>query len=285
MNTREQVAGILRQIKALPTLPDVAIRLLELGEKPTTSAGDLAALVERDMSLATRVLRLVNSSFFGIRREVTSIQHAIMILGTAQLRSVVLSGAVSEMFDRNGSVGSFNRAEFWRHSVATAAASRSIAEKVKVVNPEIAFTAGLIHDMGKVVEDRYLHQDFVTIIGMLDEPHMTMNIAETTVLGVSHAEIGHHLAIYWNLPELLREAVGYHHKPQDAPDNPAIAALVASADAMARELRIGSGGGADRPVSQATMRLCNLNPELYAEIREKLSDGLDDQIQLFVKDE
>jgi len=113
---------------------------------------------------------------------------------------------------------------------------------------------------------------------------MTMSIAENEVLGVSHAEIGQHLAIYWNLPELLREAVGYHHKPQDAPENPAIAALAASADAMARELRIGMGGGADRPVSQATMRLCGLTPEIYAEIREQLRDGLDEQIQLFVKD-
>jgi len=109
MNTREQVAEILRRVKALPTLPDVAIRLLELGEKPTTSAGDLAALVERDMALATRVLRLVNSSFFGIRREVTSIQHAIMILGTAQLRGILQSRGILEALRGDGSRGPQHR--------------------------------------------------------------------------------------------------------------------------------------------------------------------------------
>lgn len=283
MNERERVASVLRNIRTLPTLPDVAVRLLELGESPTTSAGDLARLVERDMALATRVLRLVNSSFFGVRREVTSIQHAVMILGVAHLRSVVLSGAVAELFDRSGCVGSFSRAEFWKHSVAVAAISRTLAARAKVVEPEIAFTAGLIHDMGKVVVDRYLHEDFVRVIEMLNDPAMTMRNAECAVLGVSHAEIGHQLAIYWNLPEILRVAVGFHHNPDEASDYASVAALVAVGDMMARELNIGSGGGANHPVSESTMQLCNLTPALYAVIKEDLAAEVDEQVSVFAQ--
>jgi len=283
MNERERVATVLREIKALPTLPDVAVKLLQLGEKPTTSAADLAKQVERDVALATRVLRLVNSSFFGVRREVTSIQHAVLILGLVHLRSVVLSGAVAEMFDRKGSVGTFSRAEFWKHSLAVAAASRAIAARVKVVDPEIAFTAGLIHDMGKVVVDRYLHPEFVRVVELLEEPEMTMCIAENSVLGVSHAEIGHHLAIYWHLPDILLEAVGYHHRPQDAPEYAAVAALVATADALVRKLEIGTGGGSNRPVSLATLTLCGLTRESHEELERDLAENLPAQVESFAE--
>ncbi|HEY3295759.1 MAG TPA: HDOD domain-containing protein [bacterium] len=285
MNERERVATVLRNITALPTLPDVAVKLLELGEKPTTSAGDLARLVERDMSLATRVLRLVNSSFFGVRREVTSIQHAVMILGVSNLRSIVLSGAVSDLFDRKGAVGSFNREEFWKHSVAVAATSRIIAQKVKLVDAEIAFTAGLIHDMGKVVVDRYLHPEFVRVVELLDDPEMTMRNAENTVLGVNHAEIGHHLAVYWNLPEILLEAVGYHHRPLEAPEYRSVAAIVGTADALVRHLGIGQGGGANWPVQEATLKLCDLTTESYAELETRLADELPEQVNGYASQE
>ncbi len=178
MSDRERVATLLRNITALPTLPDVAVRLLDMGEDPDASMKDMARLVERDVALATRILKMVNSSYFGMRREVTSIQHAVMVLGTAQLRGLVLSGAVSEMFDRQGGVGSFNRAEFWRHSMGVAAAAKAVAAVTRRVDLEIAFTAGLIHDMGKVVVDRYLHADFVKVVTLFDREHMTMCEAE-----------------------------------------------------------------------------------------------------------
>jgi HD-like signal output (HDOD) protein len=278
MNERERVAHVLREIKTLPTLPIVAIRLLEMGEDPNTSIQAIARLVEADVSLTTRILKLVNSSFFGVRREVTSIHHAIMILGTAQLRSLVLSSAVVDLFDKNGSVGKFSRGEFWKHCLAVSGTARTLAVKTHLVDPEVAFTAGLIHDMGKIVIDRYLHQEFIKILEVMEEPGMTMRTAEYTVLGVCHAMIGQHVAIYWNLPEILREAVGHHHKPHNAPTYPQFAALIAIADHMARELKIGDGGGADSPLDPCVLGLSGLSPADYEEVKAKLAETLDEQI-------
>jgi HD-like signal output (HDOD) protein len=283
MNEREHVAMLLRDVKALPTLPDVAVKLIELGESPTASAHDLAVLVEKDVALATRVLKLVNSPFFGMRREVDSVQQALLILGIAKLRGLVLSGAAVDMFDRDGSVGKFSRKEFWKHSVGVGAAARTIAARKRVADPEIAFTAGLIHDMGKVVEDRYLHNDFKRIVELIEAPGMTMSIAEKSVLGVTHTEIGHHLAVYWNLPESLREAVGFHHKPQEAPTSPRIAALVNLADAMVRQLKIGDGGGASAEVDGAVLRVCGMDEASFDEIAHDLSDVLDEQVAMMAE--
>jgi putative nucleotidyltransferase with HDIG domain len=283
MNEREHVAVLLRDVKALPTLPDVAVKLLEMGESPTASAHDLAVLVEKDVALATRVLKLVNSPFFGMRREVDSVQQALLILGIAKLRGLVLSGAAVDMFDREGTVGKFSRKEFWKHSVAVGAAARTIAARRRTADPELAFTAGLIHDMGKVVEDRYLHPDFEKIVELMEAPGMSMSIAEKSVLGVTHTEIGHHLAVYWNLPETLRDAVGFHHKPQEAPTNPRVAALVNVADAMVRQMKIGDGGGVSSPVGEAVLRVCGLDEEHYEEIMQDLSDVLDEQVSVMAE--
>jgi len=230
------------------------------------------------MALATRVLKLVNSSYFGLRREITSIQHAVMVLGTAQLRSLVLSGAVSELFDRQGVVGSFSRAEFWKHSIAAAAASRAIAAESRLVDPEIAFTAGLIHDMGKVVIDRHLHADFILIVTRMEQDGLPMREAEAAVLGVTHEEIGNHLAMHWNLPQILREAIGFHHQVADAPEDQAVAATVAVADALVRELQIGNGGGATCAPINGVIRLAGLDEDHFANLKAKLAVVLPDQV-------
>jgi putative nucleotidyltransferase with HDIG domain len=283
MNPREKIAYALRNVRNLPTLPDVAVRLLEMGESPTASMRDLARWIEKDTALAARVLKLVNSSFFGVPREVTSVRHALMILGMAHLRNLVLSSAVSNLFDQQGSVGGFSRREFWKHCVAVAGAARTIAAVRGLLDPETAFTAGLIHDIGKLVMDRYLHEDFVKVVALLEDPERTMSAAEIEVLGVHHAEIGHHLVAHWNLPEVLRMAVGFHHEPQTAPQHAAVAALVGVADAMVRQLHIGSGGGADHPLSEQALALCSLNLAQFEEIQRDLEEELEEQVDVLAE--
>jgi putative nucleotidyltransferase with HDIG domain len=284
MNSRERVAEVLRNVKTLPTLPDVAVRLIEMGDNPSVSTTELAELVEEDVALATRLLKLVNSPFFGVRREVESVQQALMILGMSNLRSLVLSGAALELFDRTGSVGTFSRKEFWIHSVAVAGAARTIAAKKRVVDPEVAFTAGLIHDMGKVVVDRYMHREFERIVRGSEEPGVTMREAEQAVLGVSHAEIGHHLASHWNLPDILCEAVRLHHEPGDDPTSSRIAGLIAIADSMVRGLKIGCGGGADHPLEPSLLQLCGLTADDYDRIENDLEEILEEQVRLLAGD-
>jgi putative nucleotidyltransferase with HDIG domain len=283
MNSREKIAHVLRNVRNLPTLPDVAARLLEMGESPTASMRDLAQWIEKDTALAARVLKLVNSSFFGVQREVSSIRHALMILGMAHLRNLVLSSAVSNLFDREGQVGNFSRREFWKHCVGVAGAARTIAARRRIVDPETAFTAGLIHDVGKLVMDRYLHEDFVRVVACLEDPGKTMTAAEMEVLEVDHAEIGHHLATHWNLPEVLRIAVGFHHAPESAPRHCEVAALISVADGVVRQLRLGSGGGANPPQSEQALTLCGLDALQLEEIVSGLEEELEEQVDVIAE--
>lgn len=279
MKDRERVAQVLAGVKALPTLPDVAMRLLDLQKNPNVSGAEMAQIIERDMALTTRVLKLVNSPFFGLRHEVTSVQQAVVFVGMTNLRTIVIAGAVSNMFDRDGAVGSFQRAEFWKHSLAVAAVAKSLATQTRISDPQIAFTAGLIHDMGKVVLDRYLHEDFAKIVRLMDERRMVMRDAELAILAVDHAEIGHHLGLRWNLPDVLREAIGYHHNVLAAPTQPPVVALIALADIAARAMNIGSGGGKHPQLDAAALRICNVEETTLRRWTEEWSAPLMEQVQ------
>ena len=284
MNQRERIALALRDVKALPTLPDVAMRLLETTSNTDVSTRDLAAMIERDISLASRLLKLVNSPFFGLKHDVTSVQQALMIVGMSNLRSLVLSTAVLDLFDRDGSVGNFNREEFWIHNIAVAAGARKLARITRAADPDIAFTAGLLHDMGKVVFDRYLHQEFEQIAELLNDESVVMSDAEEQVIGVNHAELGGHLAAHWNLPEILRDSVGNHHNPLEAPNHKELTALISVADTMVRRLQVGNGGGANHPLDPAVLEMCRLDAPRFHEVMEDLAEVLQEQIHEFVKD-
>jgi putative nucleotidyltransferase with HDIG domain len=278
MKDREQVASILREIKTLPTLPDVATRVLEMTQNPDVSPRELTEMVESDPAIATRLLKLVNSPFFGVRGTVTSVQQALIFVGVSNLRNLVLSTAVMDLFDTEGSVGSFNRKELWEHSIATAIAARFIARETRLLDPDIAFTAGLIHDVGKVVIDRHFREDFERIIQLVDSHKATMCDAETAVLGLDHSEVGLFLAERWNLPEPLREAIGYHHDPRRAPSQQQLAALINLADIMARKLKAGSGGGVDPKLTPDALQSAKMESDQFDELQVMLEDVLQTQL-------
>ncbi len=243
MKSREEISQTLRDIKNLPTLPDVAARVMRLSEDPDVSPKQMADTVETDPAIATRLLKLVNSPYFGIRGTVNSIPQALVFLGVSNLRNLVLSTCVMDLFGQDGQVGSFVRRDLWVHSMATAVAARELSRTMRVTDPEIAFTAGLIHDVGKVVLDQFFHDDFIKIVKLMDEHNAVMIDSEIAILGIDHAEIGHYLTQRWSLPEVLQDAVGYHHSPRDAQKNQKLPALIGYADQVVRILKIGNGGG------------------------------------------
>lgn len=278
MKTREQVVEILREIKNLPTLPAVATRAMTMTEDPNCSQIELANVVEQDPAIATRLLKLVNSPFYGIRGTVDNVKQALIFVGMSNVRNLVLSTSVLELFDDDGKVGSFDRKDLWLHSMATAITARTAAQVSRVVDPEVAFTAGLIHDVGKLIIDRFFHEDFKRIIELVDMHHCTMMDAENAVLGTNHSEIGAHLAQRWGLPDALREAIGYHHDPQQAQTNKPLAALVGFADVLARDLKVGTGGGTTPQLTEHHLTLSKMSSEDLTELRRHLADDIEERV-------
>lgn len=285
MNTRERITSILRNVTTLPTLPTVATQLLHQADQRGASLKDISAMVERDPAVATRLLKLVNSPFFGIRREVTSVQQALLLVGMSNLRSLVLSSSVLNLFTSSGKVGSFDRAQFWDHCLGVAVCARQIASTTNVVDPDTAFTAGLIHDIGKMIEDRFMHPEFEKVMQHADRTKCTLVEAEQSILGLTHADLGQYIARHWNLPEALQYAIGYHHQPEKAPGAMELAAVICIADEFARASQIGNGGGCDPNPSEAARELAKFAAgsadKLKADIVEAFSG--DHAKQLFKK--
>jgi len=276
MKTREQVANILRDIRDLPTLPTVASKVMEMTRDPQCSQIDLAAVVEQDPAIAARLLKLVNSPFYGIAGTVSSVQQALVFVGMSNIRNLVLSASAMEIFHEGGEIGPFSRKELWIHSLGCAIAARRLAQASRSLDPETAFTAGLIHDVGKVVLDRFFREDLERIIDLLDRHTASMAEVERSIMGLDHGEIGGYVAQRWRLPDVLQEAISYHHKPLDAPSQRQVASLIDVANAIARELKIGLCLGSESRPSPDVFSAAGVTPEVYDSVSESLPDLIEE---------
>lgn len=235
----------IEQIENLPTLPEVANRLLRIINDPTTTAVDVANLISRDLSLTSKVLRLANSAFYGIPRTVTTVQNAVVILGLKVINTMVFSITVVKMFPGDGRNELFSRKKFWAHSLACAVMSRQLAlrmRKFTLFDPEECFCAGLIHDIGRIVLDQYFHENFLKAIQKAMEEKITLTQAENEVFGFNHTDVGDWLTSRWELPQDIRVPIVFHHSPGKTEYAREITTLVHLADGLCYDVGYGLPG-------------------------------------------
>lgn len=205
--TLEQVA---RRIDEISSLPHVALRVMEVANDPDSGAADLKEVMEGDAALSARVLRYVNSSAYATRTKITNLQQAIAYLGLKQIRNMAMTASVSDLFKKDERIGPYRRSDLWRHLVSVGICARLIALRRKLRDFEDAFLAGLLHDIGIVLEDQHVHPAFCRMIGALDE-QQTLAAVEMRELGFNHMQLGECVATSWNFPETVVAAVRYHH--------------------------------------------------------------------------
>ena len=199
---------IVRQIQELPSLPVVVLELLSSMDQDDTDVHVLAQKIELDQGLAAKTLRIANSSFYGMQSKVTSIPQAVSVLGFHSIRTVVTACALTSSFAP--AAGGFDFQAFWRHSLATAIAARLLAPHLGI-NPETAFTAGLLHDLGTLVLVTRFPAEHVRVRSYRQEHDCQMAEAELAVIGIDHAQVGSALAAYWKFPEAIQQAVADHY--------------------------------------------------------------------------
>ncbi|OGC90824.1 MAG: hypothetical protein A2W25_12890 [candidate division Zixibacteria bacterium RBG_16_53_22] len=224
---RRKMKHIVSHIHSLPTPPSVFHQINEVINNPDTSAYDVANIMSEDPALTAKVLRLTNSAFYGVSRTVTNVKQAVLILGLEVVKSLVISASVFEMFSRRENPDAGYLDYFWRHSLATAIVARIIARQIRITSlPEIevAFSAGLLHDIGKLIIASELKDALLEIKKALERDQALAEYgAEIKVLGFSHADIGACLCVKWNLPESICRAVAFHHEETLAGSDPWIA--------------------------------------------------------------
>lgn len=217
MPISEELKDRIERFANLPTLPQVASKLMRIVNNPLTSSSDVSFIIGQDLSLSAKVLRLANSAFYGIPRSITSINNAVVILGLKVINTMVLSLTVFDMFPEDSkSKTFFNRRAFWIHSLSCGLIAKYLATRIRKVilfDPEEAFCAGLLHDIGKVVMEQYLHDDFHKALTFASEKNVHFYKAETQTLGYAHTDIAELLTESWSLPSEIRLSLIHHHDP------------------------------------------------------------------------
>jgi putative nucleotidyltransferase with HDIG domain len=208
--TFNQVAS---QIEQISSLPHVALKIMDMVNDPDFSTGDLKKIIESDAALSSRILKCVNSSAYALRRKITNLQQAITYLGMRQIRNLAMTACVSDLFKKNENIGSYCRSELWRHLVAVGICARLIAMRLRLAYFEDIFLAGLLHDVGIIMEDQYVHEPFSEMVLALDQTK-TLIDNEQQQIGFHHAALGERVGRRWNLPETIIAAIRHHHSSE-----------------------------------------------------------------------
>ena len=235
---QNKVKQVVSNIRNLPTPPIVFNQIQNALSQPNVSAGQVAAILSEDPAMSAKVLKLTNSAFYGLSREVDSVKQAVVVIGLEAVRNLVLSASVLEMF-AGDIIDPTYQEHYWRHSLATASGSRILAKQTKsktTFDSDSAFSAGLLHDIGKMVIACYLPNEFKQISAKRkDEPMVPDFIIEEQILGYTHAQIGGYLATQWKLPSKLSHAIIFHHRPDLCPIDDLSPFIVHAANYIAKK--------------------------------------------------
>lgn len=264
VNPAISLDDLVRNLQALPSLPAVVMELLDSIDEEDIDITVLAKKVSHDQALTAKTLRLANSSLWGLQVKVTTIQQAITYLGFQTTRNLITAAAVTGCF-AEGQCPGFNDKVFWRHSIATAACSKVIARKVRL-NQDYAFTAGLLHDIGRLVLVTSFPEQYGQVMAYLHEHDCTVLEAERAVMKVDHVQAGKALAEHWHFSETMQAAITYHHDPE-VPGAGFLASIVHVANAIVHALDLaGDDDELAPPVCATAWNALGLDEEAYAHV-------------------
>ncbi len=275
MNTSVDFRERLEGIEDLPTLPVVVDQLHRLIANPRSNMSQIATVIARDQAIAGRVIKLVNSAFYGLSRRVTSIQQAIVILGLTTVKNLTLGVSVVKTFGACEIPSIFDREKFWLHSFGCAQAAKMIARHLRRDEPEDYFLAGLLHDIGILVEDQFLHEEFVQVLKQTVGSSVSLTEAEESVMGMTHPEVGEFIARRWKLPDFVVQSMRFHHPVKgmgpDSSDYPDFVSVIHAADTLVWNAGVGRFCRELQPGSdESALQNLGFSPKIIDEVTESV---------------
>ncbi len=246
MTTQITHDEILAAIKKVPLIPTSGTQLLQLANQKDHNLTDIINIIKCDAALTGYILKTVNSAAMSRGKEITSLDRAVSLVGEDMILSIVFSEAAAQLFHADLDGYAANQGDLWRHNLRSAIAAKKIAPYAKLeVNPDTAFTCGLMHDLGKAIISHYLEGTTEEMVAAVDHGDFKdYSVAEHEKIGFNHSEIGFELAKHWGLPEPLPSVIRYHHHPQEGNiELQPLLFVVHLADIVS--MMTGSGTGAD----------------------------------------
>ena len=242
---QQVIDSAIREISHIATLPEITVKIIELVENPTSTAQDLHTVISNDPALCSRILKVVNSSFYGLPGQIGSINRAIVLLGLNAVKNIAISASLAKLFRGGELCSRFSARDLWQHSIATATAAKLLADEVRIGIPDEAFLAGLIHDIGVMVEMQVDREKLIEVVSGLDVdgdgvPQRAMLDLEDQVFGATHELFGKALCEKWKFPSVFASVTGFHHDPLELSEGSrTMACLVYVADRVAGSMENG----------------------------------------------
>jgi putative nucleotidyltransferase with HDIG domain len=227
--------ALLDRIEDLPPLPAVAARVMGMADDDRTSAMDLAQVLSTDQALTAKLIRISNSAYYGFARRVSTVREAVVMLGFKQVRQVAVGASLINTFRgaKGGAGDAFNLDLFWGHSVAVAVAGEALAKKTRTARPEDAFTAGILHDIGRLVLRQTMPAEFAEAVALAKTTGVPLHETELQITGYAHDDIGRALGERWKFPAHLVDAVRCHHDLGLTPERDGLPGIVAQVNRLA----------------------------------------------------
>lgn len=274
---------ILREINEIPPLPSVVVKVMQLIRDRDSTAKQLTEIISQDQALTGNILRLCNSSYYGMPRVVSSLSQAIMYLGFHTVRNLVLTCSLSQLFSPAKKVYGYKRGGLWQHAVVCAMTAQMISKKIRPDISDSAFTAALLHDIGQLILAITIKDTSDTIIDLMVNYDIPELEAEREAVGISHDELGALLADKWNFPEELVHSIRYHHMPDMGKRKSILTAIVHMADAIVLDLGYGIELEQMKyPVQKYALRVANIDEEMYKLFEENANKIIDSHASQFI---
>jgi len=267
------IEPLFEKLSELCSLPSIAQQVIQVAEDPESDALDLLAVVEQDAAVASRLIQVVNSAYCGLRNPVADLKGAVTLLGTERVRNLALTVSVGSLFGRDTPVGRLDPERLWDHSVCVATVSRLIAQRGDHCNPEEAYLAGLLHDIGLL----FINEHLATVVPRVlvrCKTGVALPEAERQVMAFDHAQVGAYVAWRANFPSRLVTAIDYHHVPLASPEEGAdLTRVVAVANYLATRYGRGSVAGRRLPAPpEGVLAPMGLDLNAFREIWAQMPD-------------
>ena len=279
----EQVKRVISVTGNLPPVPHVAAKMMELVGKEDTSVRDLQKVISADQALTARILKMANSVFYSFDQKITTLTHAIVILGFRAVQSMAVAASSRSLFVKKGAQFGLKEKLLWEHSMAVAMGCRQIARSVGYENEEAAFVVGLLHDIGKAVLNQVIPKKYGRIVEQVYNDGKSFAEVEQEILGFDHSQIGALIAQKWNFDWDMVETIAYHHRPEAEQSGAVLGAVLSLANILAKQMGVGlerQPEGNAAPDHWSARRL-GLDETACREIQEIMRSALDEEKKLY----
>jgi putative nucleotidyltransferase with HDIG domain len=230
---------IFQAMDRLKPIPQVALKILRLVSQDDYDISDISEEVRKDQVISAKTLQLSNSAMFSIRRKIETLDHALLLIGRDQLVKLVISAAVRKLFEPDTHGYSLCKGGLYHHALGTAIISETLAQVTGKVLPGLAYTAGLLHDIGKVVLDQYVAAAFPLFYRNVAQEGQSFLEAEKSILGIDHTQVGFDLAVKWGFPETLAAAIRHHHHPENETEHRSLTHILCIANLLMEKFYAG----------------------------------------------